>query len=205
MMLYITGQSTKETERQCPFFTQMGAWMTHKVFNNEYIKMLEIPAFIFYYNLYMGGVDIANQLCLYYNTQRMHMKTWKPLFHFLLDIVFGNSYLLSSYVPTKGQSTQHNGHKKFRRDLRNALFERSIQVQKMHTWSSSRRSTKDIIWRPTKLHTLQKLWSKPKNCSACIEANRTSQEQHKGLRKALSELSPNTTHKPHNSKEWKRP
>ena len=104
--------------------------MTCKVFGDEYVKILEIPTFIFYYNLYMGGVDIADQLRSYYNTQRTHMKTWKPLFYFLLDTVLGNSYLLSSYRPPGGRSTRHDGHKKFRRDLRNALFERSIQVRK---------------------------------------------------------------------------
>ena len=144
--------------------------MTRKVFGDEYVKILEIFTFIFYYNLYMGGVDIADQLRLYYNTQRTHMKTWKPLFHFLLDTVLGNSYLLSSYRPTGGRSTRRNGHKKFRRDLRNALFERSIQVQKAAVRNTNRRSINDIIWRPTELHTLQKLWKKPKNCSACIKA-----------------------------------
>ena len=29
--------------------------MTYKVFSNKYIKILNIPTFIFYYNLYMGG------------------------------------------------------------------------------------------------------------------------------------------------------
>ena len=76
--------------------------MTCKVFGNKYVKILKIPTFIFYYNLYIGGVDIADQLYLYYNTQRMYMKTWKPLFYFLLDTVLGNFYLLSSYRPPTG-------------------------------------------------------------------------------------------------------
>ena len=42
--------------------------MTCKVFNNKVVKALRIPTFIFYYNLYIGGVDIANQLWLYFNT-----------------------------------------------------------------------------------------------------------------------------------------
>jgi len=34
--------------------------MTCKVFGDEVVKTLYIPTFIFYYNLYMGGVDIAD-------------------------------------------------------------------------------------------------------------------------------------------------
>ena len=52
---------------------------------------------------------------------------------FLLDIVLGNSYLLSSYRPTNRRAGQNNGHKKFRRDLRDALFKRSIHKQKTYT------------------------------------------------------------------------
>jgi hypothetical protein len=34
--------------------------MTYKVFGDKVVKTLRIPTFIFYYNLYIGGVDIAN-------------------------------------------------------------------------------------------------------------------------------------------------
>ena len=180
--------------------------MTRKVFGDEAVKTLPIPTFIFYYNLYMCGVDIADQLRSYFNTQRTHRKTWKPLFHFLLDTVLGNSYLLSSYRPTDHRATRHEGHKRFRRDLRDALFKRSIRKRQPPTQQEpSRRSTDDIVWYPTELHTLDKLWLKPKNCSACTEAQRTSQEHHEGLRKPLSKLSQNTVRKPRDSKDWNRP
>jgi hypothetical protein len=180
--------------------------MTRKVFGNKAVKTLRIPTFIFYYNLYMGGVDIADQLRSYFNTQRTHRKTWKPLFHFLLDTVLGNSYLLSSYRCTDRRASRNDGHKKFRRDLRDALFERSIRKRKLYTQDPPpRHSTDHIVWYPTHQHTLKKLWVKPVNCSACIEAGRKSQRKHKGLRKPLSELSTNTVKKPRDSKDWKRP
>ena len=50
----------QETDRRRPPLTQTGARMTRKVFSNEVVKTLRIPTFIFYYNLYMGGVDITN-------------------------------------------------------------------------------------------------------------------------------------------------
>jgi len=132
--------------------------MTCKVFSNKVVKKLCIPTFIFYYNLYIGGVDIADQLQLYFNTQRTHRKTWKPLFHFLLNTVLSNSYLLSSYRPTNCQASRNNSHKKFRRDLRDALFERSIRKQKLYTKNPPPRySTNHIVWYPIHHHTLKKL------------------------------------------------
>ena len=34
--------------------------MTRKVFGDKVVKKLHIPTFIFYYNLYIGGIDIAD-------------------------------------------------------------------------------------------------------------------------------------------------
>jgi hypothetical protein len=90
-------------------------------------------------------------------------------------------------------------------DLRDALFKRSIRKRKAYTQDAPlRRSTDDILWCPTHHHTLKKLWVKPVNCSACIEAGRKSQKA-KGRCKPLSELSTNTTKKCRDSKDWKRP
>jgi len=153
----------------------------------------------------MCGVDIADQLRSYFSTQRAHIRTWKPLFHFLLNTVLGNCFLLSSYTPTDRRVSRKDGHKQFRIDLRNALFERSIRKRKFYTQEPPpRRSTDQIIWIPTPQHELIKLFNKPINCSACIEAGRHTQVQCMGRRKALSKLSPNTTMKPRDSKEWER-
>ena len=81
----------------------------------------------------MGGVDIANQLRSYFNTQRKYMYTWKPLLYFLLDTVLGNYFLLSFYTPTDCQVSRHDSHKQFQKDLRNALFKRSVCKQKAPT------------------------------------------------------------------------
>ena len=153
----------------------------------------------------MCGVDIADQLHAYFTTQRIDRKTWKPLFHFLLDTVISNCYLLSSYPPTDRRASRTEGHKQFQIDLRNALFEHSIRKQKAYTQKQPiRRSTDDIIWVPTALHKLVRLFPKEVHCSACIEAGRRAEESSMGRRKSLSELSPNTTRKPRDSKEWQR-
>ena len=61
--------------RKCPPLTASGAKQTRKVFGDVYEKELPILTFIFYYNHYMGGVDIADQLRSYFNTQRSHVRT----------------------------------------------------------------------------------------------------------------------------------
>ena len=153
----------------------------------------------------MCGVDIADQLCSYFTTQRTHRQTWKPLWHFLLDTVIGNCFLLSSYTPTDRRAGRKDSHKQFRIDLHNALFERSTRKRKAYTKEDpSWCSTNEIVWYPTENHTLVKLWRKPKYCSACIEAGRKTQVEHKGCRKALSKVSPNTTRKPRDSEDWQR-
>jgi hypothetical protein len=50
-----------------------------------------------------------------------------------------------------------------------------------------------------------KFWTKPFNCLACIEANKKTKLQRIGHRKALADLSPNTTKKPYDSDDWQRP
>ncbi|ORZ27723.1 hypothetical protein BCR41DRAFT_119145 [Lobosporangium transversale] len=43
----------------------------------------------------MGGVDIADQLRSYYNTQQPSRHNWLPLFFWLLDTSIVNSYIIS--------------------------------------------------------------------------------------------------------------
>ena len=47
------------------------------------------------YNHHMNGVDRADQLRSYYTTQTKHNKTWKALWHFLLDTTTTNAYKLA--------------------------------------------------------------------------------------------------------------
>ena len=52
--------------RKRPPLTASGARQTRKVFSDKDKKELPIPTFIFYYNHYMCGVDIADQQRLYF-------------------------------------------------------------------------------------------------------------------------------------------
>jgi hypothetical protein len=112
-----------------------------KVFGNEPRKDLAIPTFIDDYNHFMGGVDIADQLRAYYSTQRIALRSWYPLFFWLLDTAILNAYLIGKQL----YSDNYIQHKEFRMDLWTSLFSYSAQV------SSKRKLTKfyPLITTPT--------------------------------------------------------
>jgi hypothetical protein len=169
---------------------------------------MDIPEFIDQYNLYMCGVNVADQLRSYYTTQRIYQKTWKPLFYFLFNTIVGNCYKISSYGPSSGrrECDRKDTHAQFRRSLRHALFEASTQIGQSQEPRAGRKGTKDITWKPVEEHNLIKLWAKLKNCSACTKAGRksTKEKAHRGARKPLVDLSINTIRKAIYSKDWKR-
>ena len=64
----------------------------------------------------MGGVDIANRYRADFTTLRpKNYRYWKPLFHWLLDIVLANSYLLAkaSRTPRIGESKDYYKYRWF--------------------------------------------------------------------------------------------
>ncbi|KAJ9652035.1 hypothetical protein H2201_009246, partial [Coniosporium apollinis] len=103
-MTTVTGVSkegqtnTVKRVRRRPSATASNARTSRAAFGSEVLKELEIPEFIHLYNHFMGGVDNADQLRVYYNTQRVHLKSWKPLWHWLLDVAIVNSYKLSHHA-----------------------------------------------------------------------------------------------------------
>lgn len=121
------GQSYVLRRRRRPAKTSTNAAIKRKPFGDLPVKEMDIPEFINQYNLYMCGVDVANQLRSYYTTQRIHLKTWKPLFHFLFDTIIGNCYKLSSYNAAASY-LRANSHAAFRRALRHALLKASNQL-----------------------------------------------------------------------------
>ena len=93
------------------------------------MKELSIPQFIDMYNHLMGGVDEADQLRSYFNTQRTHLKSWRPIYHFLLDTTIVNCYKLSTKsIP--GYWPKRSAHKAFREELVEALFNNGERLTK---------------------------------------------------------------------------
>ena len=96
----------------------------------EHIKRLAIPMFINDYNHYVGGVDQADQLRSYYTTQRRHVKPWKALWHWLLDMAITNSFKLSTYASSTPSDRKHHRQLGFRKDLALSLLECSKRYPK---------------------------------------------------------------------------
>ena len=143
---------------------------------------------------------------LYYNTQRVHNKTWRPLFLFLFDTTITNCFKLSIYRPSDGsRGGRNNTHLQFLKDLRMALLDASTCRNWVRGTEDKRKSINEIIWRPVKEHNLVRLWRKPRNCSACTEASRKVTKKNLTAWKPLADLSANTTRKPRESRDWRRP
>ena len=152
----------------------------------------------------MCGVNVADQLRSYYNTERTHRKTQKPLFSFLLDITVGNCYQLSTYRIVGERTLRRHSHAQFRRNLRDALFHQSIRVRKQAT-KDKVKGTMDIIWQPVREHQFIRLFETKVTYAACSEARRATATPARGARKPLADLSINTTMKRReDSRGWKR-
>ena len=86
VVLFMTTVATGN-ERELVLCRRLAATATNTrtsraIFGDEVTKWIEIPGFTNAYNHFMNGVDVADQLRSYYNTQKAHRKTWKPLWHF---------------------------------------------------------------------------------------------------------------------------
>ncbi|EON63739.1 hypothetical protein W97_02967 [Coniosporium apollinis CBS 100218] len=124
--------------RERPPITATNARTTRAIFSDQVLKELEIPEFINLYNHFMNGVNKADQLRIYYNTQRVHLKSWKPLWHWLLDVAIVNSYKLSYYARHDPDlpCERYTKQRKFRQDLAIELFKRSERLTTSHYDSS---------------------------------------------------------------------
>lgn len=190
--------------RRRPATTATDAAQTRKVFGDQAIKELSIPEFIDMYNHFMGGVDQADQLRSYYNTQRVHNKSWKPLWHFLLNISLVNCYKLSSQS-SPGHWPTRSAHKAFRLELIESLFNYLVRLAKQKKPPATM-GDKDIHKVLAEEHGRGPvlLFRNHRGCAACIAAGKKSSNT-KHPRKPLTELSINTIKKPRDSKDWKKP
>ena len=202
MTSYITGLNFVEQQRRRPAITFSNSRQTRKVFGNIARKQLPIPEFINIYNYFINSVDTANQMRSYYTLLKIHRRTWKPLFYFLLDTTITNAYKLSSLC-TRGQ-LHHAGHKAFCEALVSSLFKNSARLPQP---LKSNDPISQIQW-----HLLVEYGYKPEKisekevaCAACLHAGRKTQIKRYRRWKPLCELSPNTIRKPRNSDAWKRP
>ena len=81
LFISIVSNSSKQVirQRRRPARTSTNARTSRMVFGDAVVKDLAIPDYIDIYNHFMNGVDVADQLRSYYNTQKSHWKSWKAL------------------------------------------------------------------------------------------------------------------------------
>ena len=126
MSTIFTGRETVIRNQRRPAKTATNAKTSREVFGDQSTKDLEIPAFIDDYNHYMGAADQADQLRSYYTALRRHNKTWKPLWHFLLDTTVTNCFKLYYHHPqAPATRSDRMEQKDFRIKLAIELFDHS--------------------------------------------------------------------------------
>ena len=160
---------------------------------NEARKELAIPEFIDMYNHFINGVNNADQLRCYYDTQQVHLKSWKPLWHFLLNTIVVNSYKIAHCTPERpyAESWKHHSHREFRVKLASQLFEYSERLTGMPT-SVKQSLSSQVHPAASRDHGhLERMGDKAKSCRVCLYAGRKVAKLAK-IRKPLSELSTNT-------------
>ena len=139
----------------------------------------------------MNGVDNADQLRSYYSTQRVHYKSWKPLWHFLLDTTVVNCYKIHHCMPKESDQPRIQlSQRAFRTRLAIQLFERS---ERLSGTPSSLKITLATQVHPAAARDhggLERLGNKAKRCVVCSCAGRKVEKLAKA-RKPLAELSIN--------------
>ena len=80
-----------EKLRKRPGQKSTNAKTAREAFGHDQEKLMYIPECIDDYNQHMGGVDIADQLRSYYDTQLTSFRTWWPMFFWAVDTMLTNS------------------------------------------------------------------------------------------------------------------
>ena len=175
--------------RRRPAKSATNARTSRAVFGDMTTKELDIPAFIDMYNHYMNGVDNADQLRSYYNTQRVYLKSWKSLWHFLLDTTIVNAYKITHCLP---EEPYEGSHRAFRIQLASQLLEHSERLTGMPSRPPKVSLSSRVHPAAARDHgRLERMGNKAKACVVCSYLGRKV-EKPAEIRKPLQELSVNT-------------
>jgi hypothetical protein len=127
-----TAHDFRNRIRKRPAKSSTNGYIVSKVFKDCTTKTLSTPTFIDDYNHFIGGVDLANQFQESYKVHKATLRTWWPLFYWLIDVVYVNSYRLyllhNQELETK---TLLLTHLQFRTKLYCTLLQYSTIVQQI--------------------------------------------------------------------------
>lgn len=179
--------------RRRPAKTAINARTSRVIFGEESVKVLDIPAFIDMYNHYMNGVNNADQLRCYYSTQRVHFKSWKPLWHFLLDTTITNCYKIHHCMPKRlNESRIQYSQRESRARLASQLFELSERFSGQQISISLASLASRVLPVAGRDHgLLESMRDGVKACVPCLQAGRGVPKPAQ-IRKPLLELSINS-------------
>ena len=102
--------------------------MINSVWGEESVKVLLLPVASFDYNLFMGGVDISDQRRSYFSTQLRSVRTWMPLFYWLLNTTIINAFLIAKQSVGGKNNTLCTNQQKFIEDLCWALVKDGAHI-----------------------------------------------------------------------------
>jgi hypothetical protein len=92
-------ESQQERLRKRPGKKSTNAKKAREAFGDLQEKQMMIPLCIDDYNHNMGGVDIADQLRSYYDTQLTSFRTWWPMLFWAFDTMVTNAYFIYQDMP----------------------------------------------------------------------------------------------------------
>jgi hypothetical protein len=188
-----------ERERKRPGGTSKGMNVVKKAFGNKTKMTALIPDFIDGYNHGMNGVDLFDQSRKAYESLRKCFKTWKPRWHFFLDIAQCNSFRLSAYSPNddnpafKKYRNNRRAHYTYIKELCISLLQMGIDARRAKRPSPAliRQPLKNVATISIEHHKIMKA-EKRMECVACKAAARSAKKAKERERKPLQELSANS-------------
>ena len=120
-LLALVWQAEKRKVPVIMLSTEASAEMITVQSSNSHIPPTTKPAVVNSYNHHMNGVDVADQLGVYYSFQRKTVKWWRKLAFWLLDVTVMNSYIVYRQIVTTPVT-----HLNYRRSLVESLVGRVI-------------------------------------------------------------------------------
>jgi ribosomal protein L21 len=120
---YHTREGRVIRTRKRPKKTSSRAKTARKPFGNEPTKDLPLPSFDDEYNYGIGAVDVGDQLKSYNPGLRPQRRGgWHAIWHWMLNIVLVNCYLISLHSKVAHKSLQFTKQSTFRKALIDALL-----------------------------------------------------------------------------------
>lgn len=134
------------------------------------------PAVVNSYNHNMNGVDVADQLTVFYSFVRKTRKWWRKLFFYFLEVSVVNSYIL--YKCSVANPCSHLG---FRRSIIEQVAKLSIQQAPPRTGPGAPRRIREetpLQRLNRKQHFLAKAPT-DRDCVVCSERGRDSRKRRR--------------------------